>query len=40
MGGPAGSRVLVDVITGKLAGEENPFSPAREFVERPRLDML
>lgn len=40
MGGPAGSRVLVDVITGKLPGEENPFTPDREFVERPRLDAL
>ncbi|MGH2555843.1 MAG: NAD(P)/FAD-dependent oxidoreductase [Actinomycetota bacterium] len=40
MGGPAGSRVLVDVVTGNLAPQENPFAPDREFVERPRLDAL
>jgi D-hydroxyproline dehydrogenase subunit beta len=40
MGSPAGSRLLVDVITGKLAAEENPFHPDRAFVERPHLDVL
>jgi sarcosine oxidase subunit beta len=40
MGGPAGSRVLIDLVTGKLAPEDNPFTPDREFVERPRLDAL
>jgi sarcosine oxidase subunit beta len=40
MGGPAGSRIVVDAITGKLAAEDNPFRPDREFEEHPRLDML
>jgi sarcosine oxidase subunit beta len=40
MGGPAGSRVLIDVVTGELAPEENPFTPDRAFVARPRLDAL
>ena len=40
MGGPAGSRVVIDVLTGKLAALENPFRPDRTFEERPRLDML
>jgi D-hydroxyproline dehydrogenase subunit beta len=40
MGGPAGSRVVVDVITGKLDAKANPFRPDRTFVERPHLDVL
>ena len=40
MGGPAGSRVVVDAITGKLAAEDNPFRPDRTFEEHPALDML
>jgi sarcosine oxidase subunit beta len=40
MGGPAGSRVVVDVITGKLDAQENPFRPDRAFEERPALDVL
>ena len=40
MGGPAGSRVVIDVLTGKLARQENPFRPDRAFEERPRLDVL
>lgn len=38
MGGPAGSRHLVDVLTGKA--QDNPFAPDRTFGERPRLDPL
>lgn len=38
MGGPAGSRHLVDLITGKAEG--NPFAPDRAFDDRPRLDPL
>lgn len=40
MGAPAGSRVVIDVLTGKLAARENPFRPDRAFEERPRLDVL
>jgi glycine/D-amino acid oxidase-like deaminating enzyme len=40
MGGPAGSRILVDVLTGKLRADANPFRFDREFVERPHLDPL
>jgi sarcosine oxidase subunit beta len=40
MGGPAGSRQLVDLVIGKVRPEENPFRPARSFAERPRLDPL
>ncbi len=40
MGGPAGSRILMDVITGKLAADANPFRLDREFVEHPHLDPL
>lgn len=40
MGGPAGSRVVIDVVTGTLASSENPFRPDRVFEERPRLDVL
>jgi sarcosine oxidase subunit beta len=40
MGGPAGSRAVIDVLTGRLAAPENPFRPDRTFEERPRLDML
>jgi sarcosine oxidase subunit beta len=36
MGSPAGSRHLVDVITGKIAAEDNPFRLDRTFVERDR----
>jgi sarcosine oxidase subunit beta len=37
--GPAGSRVLVDLLTGKAPAEENPFALDRTFEERepPRL---
>ena len=31
MAGPAGSRILTDVITGKLADRDNPFRPDRPF---------
>ena len=40
MGGPAGSRHLVDLVTGKLQPEDNPFRLDRAFEERPRLDPL
>jgi sarcosine oxidase, subunit beta len=40
MGGPAGSRHLVDVVTGKTEPEDNPFRLDRGFAERPRLDPL
>ena len=40
MGGPAGSRHLIDLVTGKLRPEENPFRLDRDFTERPRLDPL
>lgn len=39
MGSPAGSRFLVDVLTGKIAPGENPFRPDREFKPRD-LDVL
>ncbi len=34
MGSPAGSRILVDVLTGRLRADENPFRVDRQFVER------
>jgi sarcosine oxidase subunit beta len=40
MGSPAGSRLAVDVVTGKLAEAENPYRLDRSFAERPRLDPL
>jgi sarcosine oxidase subunit beta len=40
MGAPAGSRHLVDLITGKADRAANPFTPDRAFVERPRGDHL
>lgn len=39
MVGPAGSRVLVDVLAGKLAPDANPFRPDRVFQPRD-LDVL
>jgi sarcosine oxidase subunit beta len=40
MGGPAGSRHLIDLVAGKTRPEDNPFSLDRPFAERPRLDPL
>jgi glycine/D-amino acid oxidase-like deaminating enzyme len=40
MAGPAGSRHLVDVLTGKIAPEDNPYRPDRAFEGRPHLDPL
>ena len=40
MGSPAGGRILIDVLTGKLPLDENPFRPDRAFEERPHLDPL
>jgi sarcosine oxidase subunit beta len=34
MGGPAGSRHLIDVLTGRIAGEANAFRLDREFEPR------
>jgi sarcosine oxidase subunit beta len=39
MGSPAGSRLLVDVLTGKLVDAENPFRLDRTFARR-ELDRL
>jgi sarcosine oxidase subunit beta len=39
MASPAGGRLLADLITGKMAAGENPFSPHRAFVKRG-LDIL
>jgi len=40
MGSPAGSRLLVDLITGKMEATENPYRLDRAFAERIRLDPL
>ncbi len=40
MGAPAGSRHLVDLITGKADRAANAFAPDRAFVDRPRGDHL
>ncbi|HZC99705.1 MAG TPA: FAD-dependent oxidoreductase [Actinomycetes bacterium] len=40
MAGPAGSRHLVDLLTGKVPASDNPFRPDRRFAERPRVDIL
>jgi sarcosine oxidase subunit beta len=40
MGSPAGSRILVDLVTGKLPDADNPYRLDRAFTERPRLDPL
>lgn len=34
MGGPAGSRLLVDLLAGRSSGADNPFRPDRAFVRR------
>ena len=34
MGSPAGSRLLVDMLTGALPLADNPFALDRPFVER------
>jgi sarcosine oxidase subunit beta len=39
MAGAGGSRLVVDLLTGKEAPERNPFRPDRPMVERP-LDIL
>ncbi|MFQ5948484.1 MAG: NAD(P)/FAD-dependent oxidoreductase [Acidimicrobiia bacterium] len=39
MGSPAGSRHLLDVITGRIPEPENPFRLDREFVKR-EMDLL
>jgi hypothetical protein len=39
MGSAAGSRLLVDVLSGKTANDENPFRVDRTFVHR-ELDRL
>lgn len=40
MESPAGSRHLVDVLTRKTAGQDNPFRLDRTFEARPHLDLL
>ena len=40
MAGPAGSRHLVDVVTGKITSEDNPYRLDRAFEDRPHLDPL
>ena len=40
MASPAGSRRLIDVITGKMPAAENRFGLDRTFEPRPRLDPL
>jgi sarcosine oxidase subunit beta len=40
MAGPAGSRRLVDLLSGKAAAADNPFRPDRAFTERPEVDIL
>jgi glycine/D-amino acid oxidase-like deaminating enzyme len=40
MAGPAGSRHLVDVVTGKTRPEDNPYRLDRAFEDRPHLDPL
>jgi sarcosine oxidase subunit beta len=40
MGGPAGSSHLVDVITGRILPEANPFRLDRPLEARPHLDPL
>jgi sarcosine oxidase subunit beta len=39
MGSPAGSRILVDVLAGRIRPQDNPFRVDREFVAR-ELDKL
>jgi sarcosine oxidase, subunit beta len=39
MGSAAGSRIVVDTLTGKLSQDQNPFRPDREFQPR-ELDRL
>jgi sarcosine oxidase subunit beta len=39
MGSPAGSRLLVDVLTGKIQTDDNPFRLDRTFAHR-ELDVL
>ena len=40
MAGPAGSRHLVEVVTGKIRADDNAFRPDRPFADRPQLDPL
>jgi sarcosine oxidase, subunit beta len=40
MAGPAGSRRLVDLLSGKVRPEDNPFRPDRAFGDRPEVDIL
>jgi glycine/D-amino acid oxidase-like deaminating enzyme len=39
MGAPAGSRHLVDVMSGRIPADRNAFSPDRDFIAR-RHDLL
>jgi len=39
MGSAGGSRLLIDALTGRVTGAQNPFRPDREFAHR-ELDVL
>lgn len=40
MGGPAGSRILADVVTGRVGEADNPFPPDRTFVAEQAVSRL
>jgi sarcosine oxidase subunit beta len=40
MAGPAGSRLLADLLSGRTSGGDNPFRPDRRFSGRPGVDIL
>jgi hypothetical protein len=40
MAGPAGSRRLVDLLTGATAAADNPLRPDRPFDAGPAVDIL
>jgi sarcosine oxidase subunit beta len=40
MAGPAGSRLLADLLSGGRSADDNPFRPDRDFSRRPEADIL
>ncbi len=40
MAGPAGSRLLADLLSGRRSADDNPFRPDRDFSRRPEADIL
>jgi sarcosine oxidase subunit beta len=40
MAGPAGSRLLADLLSGRRSADDNPFRPDRDFSRRPEVDIL